>query len=125
MPPWSRWWPPPSAGATRPGYRAVLLGGAAPPAELPPRVVTTYGLTETGSGCVYDGCPLDGVEVRIGDGAWAPSGEVLVRGPVLLRAYRDGTDPRACPADGSPPVTPDDSTPTAPSTSSAGWPRSS
>ena len=28
--------------------------------------VTTYGLTETGSGVVYDGVPLDGVEVRGG-----------------------------------------------------------
>ena len=30
---------------------------------LPPNVVTTYGMTETGSGVVYDGRPLDGVEV--------------------------------------------------------------
>jgi len=42
------------------GYRSVLLGGAAPPAGLPDNVVTTYGLTETGSGCIYDGRPLDG-----------------------------------------------------------------
>ena len=76
------------------GYRAVLLGGAAPPSALPPNVVTTYGMTETGSGCVYDGRPLDGVEVRIGDGTVGTEGEVLVRGPMLLRAYRDGTDPR-------------------------------
>ena len=40
------------------GYRAVLLGGAAPPTALPANVVTTYGMTETGSGCVYDGRPL-------------------------------------------------------------------
>jgi O-succinylbenzoic acid--CoA ligase len=76
------------------GYRAVLLGGAAPPSELPSNVVTTYGMTETGSGCVYDGRPLDGVELRIGDGTLGTEGEVLVRGPVLLRAYRDGHDPR-------------------------------
>lgn len=72
-------------------YRKILLGGSSPPAGLPPHVVTTYGMTETGSGIVYDGFPLEGVEVRIGDGE-----EVLVRGPMLLRAYRDGTDPR-CP----------------------------
>jgi O-succinylbenzoic acid--CoA ligase len=54
-----------------------------------PNVVTTYGLTETGSGIVYDGRPLEGVEVRI-----AADGEVHVRGPMLLRAYRDGTDPK-------------------------------
>ncbi|HEY5108998.1 MAG TPA: long-chain fatty acid--CoA ligase [Acidimicrobiales bacterium] len=76
------------------GYRAVLLGGAAPPTSLPPNVVSTYGMTETGSGCVYDGHPLDGVDLRIGDGTLGAEGEVLVRGPMLLRSYRDGTDPR-------------------------------
>ena len=75
-------------------YRTILLGGAAPPRALAPNVVTTYGMTETGSGCVYDGRPLDGVEVRIGDGTVGTEGEILVRGPLLLRAYRDGTDPR-------------------------------
>ncbi len=77
------------------GYRAVLLGGAAPPAGLPANVVTTYGQTETGSGIVYDGRPLDGVELRLGDGrGMGADGEILVRGPMLLRAYRDGSDPR-------------------------------
>ncbi len=76
------------------GYRTVLLGGAAPPTGLPANVVTTYGMTETGSGCVYDGRPLAGVEVRIGDGRLGADGEILVRGPTLLRTYRDGTDPR-------------------------------
>ena len=46
-------------------FRLIVLGGAAPPSSLPPNVVTTYGMTETGSGVVYDGRPLDGVEVRI------------------------------------------------------------
>ncbi len=76
------------------GYRAVLLGGAAPPGPLPGNVVTTYGMTETGSGIVYDGRALDGVELRTGDGATGRLSEVLVRGPMLLRCYRDGTDPR-------------------------------
>ncbi len=76
------------------GYRTVLLGGAAQPDRLPGNVVTTYGMTETGSGVVYDGLPLDGIELRIGDGELGADGEVLVRGPVLLRAYRDGADPR-------------------------------
>jgi O-succinylbenzoic acid--CoA ligase len=76
------------------GYRSVLLGGAAPPTGLPSNVVTTYGMTETGSGCVYDGRPLEGVELRIGDGHLGAVGEILVRGPMLLRAYRDGSDPR-------------------------------
>jgi O-succinylbenzoic acid--CoA ligase len=76
------------------GYRTVLIGGAAPPAQLPANAVATYGMTETGSGIVYDGMPLDGVELAIGDGDRGIPGEVLVRGPMLLRCYRDGTDPR-------------------------------
>jgi o-succinylbenzoate---CoA ligase len=76
------------------GYRVVLLGGAAPPASLPGNVVTTYGMTETGSGVVYDGRPLEGVDVRVGDGEVGVTGEVFLRGPMLLRCYRDGTDPR-------------------------------
>ena len=48
-------------------------------------------MTETGSGVVYDGVPLDGVEVRI-DG----DGEIQVRGPMLLRCYRDGTASAGC-----------------------------
>jgi o-succinylbenzoate---CoA ligase len=76
------------------GYRAVLLGGAAPPDSLPDNVVTTYGMTETGSGVVYDGRALDGVELRTGDGTTGQDGEVLVRGAMLMRRYRDGSDPR-------------------------------
>src|ERR1700677_994274 len=76
------------------GYRTVLIGGGAPPAQLPANAVTTYGMTETGSGIVYDGAPLDGVELALGDGHLGAPGEVLVRGPMLLRCYRDGTDPR-------------------------------
>jgi O-succinylbenzoic acid--CoA ligase len=77
-------------------FHTILLGGAAPPGTLPANVVTTYGMTETGSGVVYDGRPLDGVELAVGTGRpgeGAP-GEILVRAPMLLRAYRDGSDPR-------------------------------
>jgi O-succinylbenzoic acid--CoA ligase len=70
-------------------FRTVVLGGSPPPSELPDNVVTTYGMTETGSGVIYDGEPLDGVEVRIG-----PGGEIQLRGPMMLRTYRDGTDPK-------------------------------
>jgi o-succinylbenzoate---CoA ligase len=69
-------------------FYKVVLGGSAPPASLPPNVVTTYGMTETGSGVVYDGVALDGVEISL-----SPADEVLLRGPMLLRAYRDGTEP--------------------------------
>ena len=70
-------------------FHTVVLGGSAPPAERAPNVVTTYGLTETGSGVVYDGLPLDGVEVAIDP----PTSEVRLRGPMLLRCYRDGSYP--------------------------------
>ena len=50
-------------------FRTVLLGGAAPPAGLPANVVTTYGMTETCGGVVYDGVPLDGIEVAVDEGA--------------------------------------------------------
>jgi len=71
-------------------FRAVVLGGASPPAGLAPNVVTTYGMTETGSGLVYDGLPLESVDVEIDP----TTGEIAVRGPMLLRCYRDGTDPK-------------------------------
>ena len=73
-------------------FRVIVLGGSRPPEDRPANTVTTYGMTETGSGVVYDRRPLDGVEVRIVDG------EVQLRCPMLLRCYRDGTDPRT--ADG-------------------------
>jgi O-succinylbenzoic acid--CoA ligase len=69
-------------------FRCIVLGGGRPPAIRPPNTVTTYGLTETGSGVVYDGVPLDGVHVRIAD-----DGEILLRCPMMLRAYRNGSSP--------------------------------
>ena len=69
-------------------YRRVLLGGATAPHDLHENVVRTYGMTETGSGVAYDGRALDGVELRIVDG------EIQVRGPMLLRCYRDCTNPK-------------------------------
>jgi O-succinylbenzoic acid--CoA ligase len=68
-------------------FRRILLGGVRPPTDLPPNVVTTYGMTETGSGIVYDGAPLDGVELRIVDR------QIHIRGPMLFRGYRDGALP--------------------------------
>lgn len=77
-------------------FRAILLGGSAMPSNLPSNAVTTYGMTETGGGVAYDGVPLDGVEVRVvGSPDSGPeSGEIQVRGAMLLRGYRDGTDPK-------------------------------
>lgn len=71
-------------------FDAVLLGGA--PAgdallrqarEAGVSVVTTYGSTETCGGCVYDGQPLEGVEVAIEDG------RILLGGGVVADGYLD------------------------------------
>jgi len=79
-----------AAGADLARFGTILLGGAAAPAGLladaraaGARVVTTYGMTETCGGCVYDGVPLDGVSVRTGAG-----GLIEITGPVLFAGYR-------------------------------------
>lgn len=53
-------------------FDGILVGGAATPAEMIQRcrsegvrVLTTYGMSETCGGCVYDAVPLDGVQVRL------------------------------------------------------------
>jgi O-succinylbenzoic acid--CoA ligase len=69
-------------------FRRIIVGGSAAPAHLPDNCVMSYGMTETGSAVVFDGIALPGVELRIVDG------EIQVRGDMLLRCYRDGTDPR-------------------------------
>lgn len=69
-------------------FRRIIVGGSAPPAGLPANCRASYGMTETGSAIVFDGDVLPGAEVRVVDG------EIQVRGDMLLRTYRDGTDPR-------------------------------
>lgn len=80
------------------GFSSVLLGGAAAPQRLLDDaraagvpVVTTYGMTETCGGCVYDGQALDGVQVAIGsenDPRSADGGRIWIGGPVLFSGYR-------------------------------------
>jgi O-succinylbenzoic acid--CoA ligase len=79
-----------AAGGQAARFRRVLLGGGPIPADLAAegesrgvQLVRTYGLTETFGGMVHDGHPLDGAELVID-----PDGEILVRGPMLLRRYR-------------------------------------
>ncbi len=64
-------------------FTTVLLGGAAPPPNRAVNCIATYGMTETGSGVVYEGWPLVGVELRV-DG----DEQIWVRAPMLLRVYR-------------------------------------
>lgn len=70
-------------------FRTVLIGGAHAPKRLPSNAIATYGLTETFGGVVYNGTPIDGVEIRI-----AQDGEIEIRCNWLLRAYRSGFDPK-------------------------------
>ncbi|WP_106814858.1 AMP-binding protein [Microbacterium timonense] len=69
-------------------FRTILIGGQALPAATLERaqaagvsIVRTYGSTETSGGCVYDGIPLRGVQVRI------EHGEVQIAGPTLAQGY--------------------------------------
>jgi O-succinylbenzoic acid--CoA ligase len=69
----------------------VLLGGGPIDAGLRKRaaaagvrVVATYGAAETAGGCVYDGLPLDGVAVVVGE-----TGRIRIGGPTLFEEYVD------------------------------------
>jgi len=68
----------------------VLVGAAATPESLAVRardadisLVTTYGMTETTGGCVYDGVPLPGVRVELVD-----DGRVDILGLQVAAGYR-------------------------------------
>ncbi|GAA3615626.1 o-succinylbenzoate--CoA ligase [Kineosporia mesophila] len=71
-------------------YDAVLVGGSAVgetllarAADAGARLITTYGMSETAGGCVYDGVPLDGVEITLDEG----TGRIRISGPTLARGY--------------------------------------
>lgn len=75
-------------------FKHVLLGGAAIPPSLlddaraaGANVVRTYGMTETCGGVIYDGRPLDGVDVRI-----AADSTIELRTPSLFSRYRGMPD---------------------------------
>lgn len=78
--------------------RLVLVGGAGMrPAlrtvtdDLGIPVISTYGATETGGGCVFDGRPLPGVTVD----ADPDTGRLLVRGPNVALGYRGDVEATA------------------------------
>nr|WP_285757826.1 AMP-binding protein [Nocardiopsis ansamitocini] len=84
-------------------FRTVLLGGAAADPGLliaaraaGARVITTYGMSETCGGCVYDGLPLADVSVEVDD-----EGLVRLGGPVLFNGYRLRPDLTALHLEGS------------------------
>jgi O-succinylbenzoic acid--CoA ligase len=83
-------------------FSSILLGGAATPPDLLAaagraggRVLTTYGMSETCGGCVYDGVPLDGVSAAVGD-----DGRIRLAGPVLFDGYRLRPDLTSAALDG-------------------------
>jgi o-succinylbenzoate---CoA ligase len=70
-------------------FDVVLVGGAsldphlrAAAQEAGVTIVTSYGMSETCGGCVYDGLPLDGVAVKIG-----ADERIRIGGPVLFDGY--------------------------------------
>jgi o-succinylbenzoate---CoA ligase len=78
------------AGIDLSGFRRVLVGAAPLPEAVSSRAqragvafVDAYGLTETWGGVVHNGYPLHGVEADLG-----PGDEILVRGRMVMRAYR-------------------------------------
>ncbi len=82
------------AGVDLRRFRSILVGGG----PLDPsradearaagvRLVQSYGMTETCGGCVYDGRPLEGVEVGIGE-----AGLIRLQGPMLATGYLDAGD---------------------------------
>jgi len=71
--------------------RAVLVGGAALSEELRSQaitsginIITTYGMTETCGGCVYNGKALDGVDFELTENQ-----RVKISGPVLADVEKE------------------------------------
>ena len=71
------------------GAKAVLVGGAHLAPELHVnaeaagiKIVTTYGMTETSGGCVYNGTPLEGVEISITE-----EKKIAIKGSVVAKSY--------------------------------------
>ncbi|MEU8227777.1 o-succinylbenzoate--CoA ligase [Kribbella sp. NPDC048915] len=70
-------------------FDAIIIGGASTPQSLKDRAqeagvhaIPAYGMTETGSGCVYAGVPLDGTTVDLDEG------RIMIKGSTLFSGYR-------------------------------------
>lgn len=96
-------------------FSSILLGGSAASPRLleraralGARVMTTYGMSETCGGCVYDGAPLDGIAVGIGGPSTEPwsgggpgggpgeePGRIWLGGAVVADGYLDDPEQTA------------------------------
>jgi len=74
--------------------KSVLVGGS--PAsktllELATKaginVITTYGMTETSGGCIYNGRALPGVSVMVNQ-----TGRLMIKGPILANGYENNQE---------------------------------
>lgn len=75
-------------------YDAILLGGAPSPSvllvtarEAHIHVLTTYGMSETAGGCVYDGTPLTPTGVNLAD-----DGRITLTGATVAAGYLANPD---------------------------------
>ncbi|HYO86904.1 MAG TPA: AMP-binding protein [Dermatophilaceae bacterium] len=80
-----------AAGLRR--FRTVLVGGAATDQDLLQHawgegvhVITTYGMSESGGGCVYDGVPLAGIRLDLGAARAPVTGRAVTTGGLSGRA---------------------------------------
>lgn len=64
-------------------FKAVLIGGQKAPSFIQPNFITTYGMTESGSGVVYNSIALKGVDFYQNSDE-----ELLLDAPMLARSYR-------------------------------------
>ncbi|WP_328329797.1 AMP-binding protein [Kribbella sp. NBC_00382] len=88
-------------------FSAIIIGGAAMPDGLKAKAaaagvtaIPSYGMTETGSGCVYAGEPLSGTRLRLDEeppagppsgrsgGRGGGAGRIWISGPTLFSGYR-------------------------------------
>ncbi|NMR29625.1 AMP-binding protein [Crystallibacter degradans] len=74
-------------------FDTILLGGARMSDDLRAaarkhslRIVRTYGMSETCGGCIYDGVPLDGVQLGL------DAGRISIGGDVLASGYLDNPE---------------------------------
>lgn len=81
-------------------FDAILVGGAALPpataraaAQAGLNIVRTYGMSETGGGCVYDGRALPGVQVSLTDVDAHGVGLIRLAGAMVVDGYLTDATP--------------------------------